>query len=184
MAPEKRCSNASRSRARPDYACALQIAGRRHGSIVDFYVEVATERLTERGRLYEVGYPSLIAPSREWKLFDPCRVLYKPETVDMLARLARYLNQRLAEAVDRANEALDDGVRVDYVDTYTPFRAGRHEVCGSGPDLIHVGTSPLTGWHRSFHPNNAGHAEMAQLLAATGRSTFQASIGHSQPWAG
>lgn len=188
LAPGKRCSNPSRSRARPDHACALQIAGRHHGSIVDFYVEVATEHLTERGRLYVMGYPSLIAPSREWRLLSPCRALYKPETVDMLGRLARYLNGALAEAVDEANEALGAEDRVHYVDTYTPFREGGHEVCGSGRDLIHgithVGASPLTGWHRSFHPNDAGHAEMARLLADTVRSTFKASIGHSQPWEG
>ena len=187
LAPGGRCSNPSHSRARPDYACALQIVGRNHGSIVDFYVEVVTERLTERGRLYVMGYPSLIAPSREWRLLSYCWALYKPETVDMLGRLARYLNEALAEAVDRANAALGDGARVHYVDTYTPFREGRHEVCGSGQDLIHgithVDKNPLTGWHRSFHPNDAGHAEMARILADTIRSTFRASIGRAQPWA-
>ena len=188
LEPARRCADASRSRARPDYDCALQISGRRHGSIVDFYVEVAAERLTERGRLYVLGYPSLVAPSREWGLISPCWALYKPEAVNMLGRLARYLNQQLAEAVDRANDALGDGARVRYVDTHTPFRQGGHEVCGDGQDHIHgithVGTNPLTGWHRSFHPNDAGHAEMARILADRVGSTFSASIGRSQPWTG
>ena len=101
----------------------------------------------------------------------------KPSTVDRLGRLAEHLNRRLAEAVRRANEALG-AERAHYVDTYTPFRQGRHEVCGRGSDFIHgithVGLDPLTGWHRSFHLNNAGHAEVARLLAAKVGSTFAA----------
>lgn len=190
LTPQQSCSNADRSRSRPDYACALQIAGRENGSIADFYVEVAREHLSERGRLYVIGYPSLIAPSGEWKLLSGCWALYKPGTVDMLGRLARHLNERLVEAVSLANQALGDsnGERVQYVDTYTPFRAGGHEVCGGGRDLIHgithVGTNPLTGWHRSFHPNDAGHAAIAQILSDSVQATFSASIGRIQPWAG
>ena len=181
--PGRTCPGASRRGSRPDYGCALRIDGRQYGSIADFYREVVSERLTERGRLYVIGYPSLIAPSSEWRLFDPCWALYKPGTVDRLGQLAEHLNRQLAEAVRRANEALG-AERVHYVDTYTPLREGRHEVCGRGSDFIHgithVGLNPLTGWHRSFHLNNAGHAAVARLLAGKVESTFQAPTGLPQ----
>ena len=180
VAPARACAGGSRIGSRPDYQCALRISSDRYGSIADFYREIVSERLTNRGRLYVIGYPSLIAPSDEWRLFDPCRVVYKPETVDMLGRLAEHLNRQLAAAVRQANEELGE-VRVHYVDTYTPFREGRHEVCGRGRDYLHgithVGLDPLSGWHRSFHLNNAGHAEVARLLADEVASTFRASIG-------
>ena len=182
--PSRTCPGTSRRASRPDYGCALRIDGQQYGSISDFYREIVTERLTERGRLYVIGYPSLIAPSSEWRLFGPCRVLYKPETVDRLGRLAEHLNRQLAEAVRQANQALG-AERVHYVDTYTPFREGRREVCGRGSDFIHgithVGTNPLTGWYRSFHLNNAGHAEVARLLAEEFRSTFEAPVAPPQP---
>ena len=180
VAPARTCADASRTGSRPDYQCALRIGGGRHGSIADFYREIVSERLTARGRLYVIGYPSLIAPSSEWRLLDPCWLVYKPETVDMLGRLAEHLNRQLASAVRRANEVLGE-VRVHYVDTHTPFREGRHEVCGRGADYLHgithVGLDPLTGWYRSFHLNNAGHAEVARRLADEVASTFRASIG-------
>ena len=88
-----------------------------------------------------------------------------------------------SEAVRRANEALG-AERVHYVDTYTPFREGRYELCGRGSDFIHgithVGLNPLTGWHRSFHLNNAGHAAVARLLAGKVESTLQAPTGLPQ----
>ena len=184
VAPARTCAGGSRIGSRPDYGCALRISGDRYGSIADFYREIVAERLTERGRLYVIGYPSLIAPSGEWRLFDPCRVVYKPETVDMLGRMAEHLNGQLAAAVRQANEEIGE-VRVHYVDTYTPFREGRHEVCGRGRDFLHgithVGLDPLSGWHRSFHLNNAGHAEVARLLADEVGSTLRMSIGLSQP---
>lgn len=182
--PARTCPGSTRSGSRPDYGCALRIDGQQYGSVSDFYREIASERLTERGRLYVIGYPSLIAPSSEWRLFDACRALYKPDTVDRLGRLAEHLNRKLAEAVRRANEALG-AERVHYVDTYTPFREGRHEVCGRGSDLIHgithVGLNPLTGWYRSFHLNNAGHAEVGRLLAAKIEATFEAPPGAPRP---
>jgi hypothetical protein len=175
--PARTCPGGTRSRSRPDYGCELRIDGQQYGSMSDFYREIVSDRLTERGRLYVIGYPSLIAPSSEWRLFDPCRALYKPDTVDRLGRLAQHFSRQLVEAVRRANEALG-AERVHYVDTYTPFREGRHEVCGRGSDFIHgithVGLNPLTGWHRSFHLNNAGHTEVARLLADEFRATFQA----------
>ena len=178
--PARTCPGTSRRVSRPDYGCALRIDGQQYGSIADFYLAIVSDRLTERGHLYVIGYPSLIAPSGEWRLLDPCRALYKPATVDRLGRLAEHLNRQLAEAVRRANEVIG-AERVHYVDTYTPFREGRHEVCGRGSDFIHgithVGLNPLTGWHRSFHPNNAGHAEFARLLADRFRSTFEAPVG-------
>ena len=182
--PPRTCPGTSRRGSAPDYGCALRIGGELYGSMADFYREIVAERLTERGRLYVIGYPSLIAPSGEWRLFDPCRVVYKPATVDRLGRLAEHLNRQLAGAVRQANEALG-AERVHYVDTYTPFREGGHEVCGRGTDFIHgithVGTNPLTGWYRSFHLNNAGHAEVARLLAATVGPTFEAPAGLAQP---
>ena len=182
--PARACPGSTRRGSRPDYGCELRIDGQHYGSISDFYREIVTGRLTERGRLYVIGYPSLIAPSSEWRLFDPCRVLYKPDTVDRLGRLAEHLNRQMAAAVRQANEVLG-AERVHYVDTYTSFREGGHEVCGRGSDFIHgithVGTNPLTGWYRSFHLNNAGHAEVARLLADEFRSTFQAPVGLPQP---
>ena len=140
------------------------------------YREIVSKRLRQQGRLYVVGYPSLAAPSIEWNLFHPCRALYKPSTANMLGRVAQYLNSKMSEAAARAGDDL--GGRVHYIDTYTRFRQGGHEVCGRGADLIHgvthVGRNPLTGWHRSFHPNNAGHARIAQILEEQIRRTFPA----------
>ncbi len=175
--PPKTCVAPRRTGSGPDYDCALEIQGETHGSIIDFYVEIVNERLTDSGHLFVIGYPSLIAPSREWRVLSTCWLLYKPSTVDRLGRVASYLNDRLREAVSRANERLaSDTPRVHYVDTYTAFRSGRNEVCGNGPDRIHgithVGTDPMTGWYRSFHPNNAGHAKIAELLANTVQMTL------------
>lgn len=182
--PARTCPGSVRSGSRPDYGCALRIDGQQYGSMADFYRYVVSERLTERGRLYVIGYPSLIAPSSEWRLFHPCWALYKPGTVDRLGRLAEHLNRQLAEAVRQANQALG-AERVHYVDTYTPFREGGHEVCGRGSDFIHgithVGLDPLTGWYRSFHLNNAGHAEVARLLADEVGSTFEPPSSLAQP---
>ena len=181
--PARACPGSTRRGSRPDYGCELRIDGQQYGSISDFYRAIVTGRLTERGRLYVIGYPSLIAPSSEWRLFDPCRVLYKPDTVDRLGRLAEHLNRQLAAAVRQANRALG-AERVHYVDTYTSFREGGHEVCGRGSDFIHgithVGTNPLAGWYRSFHLNNAGHAEAARLLAARVEATFRVPPGLPQ----
>ena len=182
--PPRTCPGSVRRGSSPDYGCALRIAGQQYGSMSDFYVEIVSERLTERGRLYVIGYPSLVAPSSEWTLFHPCWALYKPDPVAKLGRLAEHLNRKLSEAVRRANEALG-AERIHYVDTYTPFREGMHEVCGRGSDFIHgithVGRNPLTGWHRSFHLKNGGHAEVARLLADKFLSTFQAPGGLPQP---
>ena len=49
------------------YECSLEIGGRR-GSIIDFYQDLVERRLTERGKLYVVGFPQLFAPVNEMEL--------------------------------------------------------------------------------------------------------------------
>lgn len=45
----------------------------------------------------------------------------------------------------------------------------------------HVGLNPLSGWYRSFHLNNAGHAEVARLLSAEIEATFEAPPSAPRP---
>ena len=147
--------------------------------LVDVYTSIAVQRLSERGRLYVIGYPSLVAPSSEWRLLHPCRAIFKASTANMLSRVASYLNSEIKDAVRRANSALSLE-RIHYVDTYSALRAGQHEVCGTGADYIHgvthIGLDPRTGWHRSFHPNNDGHAKFASLAASEILRTFERRV--------
>lgn len=44
-----------------------------------------------------------------------------------------------------------------------------------------MGLNPLSGWYRSFHLNNAGHAEVARLLSAEIEATFEAPPSAPRP---
>lgn len=158
------------------YDCALALEGRR-GSIIDFYYDVVDRHLTDRGRLYVVGYPSVFASVGQWPKWSPsiCAGVTRGDA-QMLVRGAEYLDGKLSEAVNRANEAFGRE-RVVFVDRYSLFKDGGHELCGQGEDWIN-GLSTrrnLRGairYQGSFHPNGRGHSETAQLVADRVFDTF------------
>lgn len=157
------------------YGCKMALDGRR-GSIVDFYYDVVTKHLTDRGQLYVVGYPSEFAPTGEWGYANRVSGCWgvKRGDADKLTRVAQHLNDKLAEAVRRVNEVV--GGRVHLVDRWASYRDGSHELCGTGEDWLN-GVKPDRGtseFHKegSFHPNKAGHAATAADLQRVVAETF------------
>ena len=167
-------------------------------AMTGFYTRLIRDRLSERGRLYVVGYPSLVAPVSEWSswsFFAGCERLSRSEAA-MLRRMARELNDTLKQAVEDAN-SLVAGTRAHYLDTLTLYRTGelngkdydgeangKHELCGTVPK-----DSELRETHRwmnglvwkglwetltsqSFHPNEHGHSATAKALADLIADTF------------
>ena len=120
----------------------------------DFYADIVTTRLSARGKLYVIGYPSLFAPTAEWggialpfgkTLNLPCNFVIHRDGA-MLKRAAKLLNDELKEAVSIANMQVR-GTRIYYLDTLTLYRTGKlrgidydgeangkHELCGTPPD--------------------------------------------------
>ncbi|WP_419929667.1 hypothetical protein [Candidatus Poriferisocius sp.] len=109
------------------------------GGLADFYVHVVNITLTDRGRLYVVGYPALIAEFDEWQdggsgeRAQGCsdKLRYVPDgpvedVVNALNWLARTLNSTMKQAVGRANAELGD-IRVHYLDLYRLYRTGTHQ---------------------------------------------------------
>lgn len=174
--PPNRTGCSSRRRLDEDFSCALALQDRT-GSIIDFYYDLVTRQLTDRGRLYVVGYPRIFADTDQWPWWDAaaCAGVSRDDT-KRLGKLAERLNNKLQEAVDRANQALGSK-RVVFVDRFAPFRDGQHELCGRGEDWIN-GLSVTRGKgitfrkETSFHPNEAGHADTARQLVERINDTF------------
>ena len=168
----------TRSSGSAGYDCDLDFGDRR-GSIIDFYTKIVEERLTDRGLLYVVGYPRLIAPVEQWPgwIKVDCQGVLRGDS-EKLGRLAEYLNNSLKIAVDNANNRLGDQ-RVVYIDTYELYANGKHELCGTDEDWLNglsidrgEGINARIGG--SFHPNAAGHVATARTLAARVGETFPA----------
>ena len=161
-------------------------------AMTDFYVSAIRDRLSSRGRLYLIGYPSLFASSSEWRSWL-CETIDKKEG-DMLVRAAAKLNEALKAAVDRANNQVA-GTRAHYLDLLTLYRTGRldgsdydgaadgrHELCATPSDDKEIRRTQrwMNGavWSRrapmSFHPNAYGHAATAEALADLIANTFSA----------
>lgn len=176
--PRTGCTG-TRVDGRAGFDCDLNLGSRR-GSIIDFYYDVVTERLTERGLLVVVGYPRLFAPVDQWAgwVKVACKGITRGDT-EKLGRLAEHFNRRLRKAVERANEALGRE-RVLYVDRYAAFADGKHELCGTNDDWLN-GISTTRGegltfrYQTSFHPNASGHADTATRVAELVDQTFDRS---------
>lgn len=173
--PPQRCDGSRRSGS-AGFDCDLDIGGRR-GSIVDFYADVATSRLSERGRLYVVGYPRLFAPVDQWPgwIKTACQGITRGDT-EKLGRVAEHFNRKLIETVRRVNAAIGEE-RVHFVDRLADFSDGNHELCGSGEDYLNGiardrGEGPGIRFQTSFHPNAAGHRSTADDLVEIVRQTF------------
>lgn len=158
------------------FDCNLALAGRR-GSIIDFYYDIVTQRLTDRGRLYIVGYPRLFADVNEWPGWVKvgCQLVLRGDT-EKLDRVAEHFNDQLRVAVDRTNRALGSD-RVVFVPQLASYRDGHHELCGTGRDWLNgIASDRDTGFairkQTSFHPNKAGHAAAAKGLADTVATSF------------
>lgn len=137
------------------------------GSLVDVYVRVVENHLSDRGRLYVIGYPSIVAPTVEWSLLQKgwgwgpnlghgCWGIHRTYA-STLIRAATYLTQSLGAAVQEVNRLLGES-RVRFVDVQAVFREDGHELCGSGDDWLHgiKGTD-----NAAYHPNQLGHAAIA-----------------------
>jgi len=180
LSPTKKCTGGrldTRRDASFAWGCDLLLDGRAtaqsgddvRGSIVDFYKLVVDRHLTDRGRLYVVGYPSVFAPTSEWGSWNAfaCADVTKGDA-DKLARVAEHFNTKLRDAVTLADGGRG---RIVYISRYDMFREGSHELCGRGQDWINgvsKNRGPGVQWARydtSFHPNAAGHAPVAQAVA-------------------
>lgn len=165
-----------RRRGGPGYDCDLLIDDRGtpepgddlRGTLVDFYVHLADEHLSDRGHIVVVGYPNMFAPVSErprWTRIQ-CQGIGRGDT-ERLGRLAANLDNTLVQAVRAANEQLGRD-RIHYLPRSIIYRDGSHELCGSGEDWLNgVSVSRGGGPPRietSFHPNAAGHAATAQGL--------------------
>ena len=138
------------------------------GSLVDFYLYLAREHLTETGHIVVVGYPNLFAPVAEWPGWLPieCQGVRRGDT-ERIGRLAARLDDTLITAVRRANRGLGRD-QIHFLPRSLVYRDGGHELGGSGEDWLN-GLSVSRGdgsFHAetSFHPNAAGHAATAQAL--------------------
>lgn len=167
--PPRRNCNGLRSDGGGAFDCDLDLGDRR-GSIIDFYYDVVTQRLTDRGRLVIVGYPRIFADVNQWPSWVKvsCEGVKRGDT-EKLGRLAEHLNNRLREAVRRANEALGSE-RVLFVDRFATYRDGLHELCGTNEDwlnglLFSRGQGFEFHQESSFHPNYEGHEAIAPLVA-------------------
>lgn len=158
------------------YDCTLDIGDRR-GSIIDFYYDVVTQRLSEHGQLYIVGYPRLIAPVDQWPgwIKTSCQGVLRGDS-EKLGRVSEHLNMKLNEAVRRVNQALGEE-RVHFLDRLALFRDGKHELCGTNTDWLNgiavdrgegLGVRLAT----SFHPNADGHSGTADALVDLVSATF------------
>lgn len=165
-------------------------------AMTDFYVRIMRNRLSTRGRLYVVGYPSIAAPPDEWASGPfGCNFLSRSDGT-ILERMARELNDALKRAVEQANSQFS-GTRAYYLDTLTLYRTGRlngrdydgeangkHELCGTPPAEKELRENHrwmnglvLRGLWRtwasqSFHPNEHGHSATARALADLIADTF------------
>ena len=167
-------------------------------TMAGFYTRLVRDRLSERGRLYVVGYPSLVAPVSEWPFASfivGCDRLSRRDGA-MLARMARELDDALKQAVEDANSQVA-GTRVHYLDTLRLYRTGelngndydgeahgKHELCGTRPEndelrATHQWMNGLvtkglwvTLFSQSFHPNEHGHSATAEALADLIADTF------------
>lgn len=162
------------------FECDLNLGGRR-GSIIDFYYDIVTERLTPRGRLYVVGYPRLFADVNQWPgwVQISCEGVKRGDT-ERLGRLAEHLNNGLQQAVASANEALGSE-RVVFIDRLALHRDGLHELCGTNEDWLNgLFFSRGHGFEirreSSFHPNAAGHEGVATHLVDRIGGTFPRSV--------
>jgi len=173
--PRRGCTGTRRS-GDAGFDCDLDLGSRR-GSIIDFYYDIVTQRLTDRGRLYVVGYPRLFADVDQWPgwVKIACETVKRGDT-EKLGRLAEYFNSKLQEAVARANQALGSD-RVLFVDRFALYRDGLHELCGTNDDwlnglLFSRGQGFEIRKETSFHPNTAGHAAVGLEVADTVDATL------------
>ncbi len=173
--PKLGCAS-SRRTGNIDFECDLDI-GERRGSIIDFYYDIVTQRLTADGQLYVVGYPRIFAPVDQWPgwVKVSCQGVLRGDT-EKLGRIADHFNAKLIEAVGRANQALGTD-RVHFVDRLSLYADGAHELCGTGVDWLNgVAFDRGDGSDRrketSFHPNAAGHEAVATRLADLVAATF------------
>ena len=179
------------------YDCDLDLGSRR-GSIIDLFYDVVQQRLTEQGHLYVVGYPQMFASPAQWPAHVQASCQEVPRrAAEALNRVAQHFDQKLREAVDRANEALGDRVR--FISLRDLYRSGGHELCSPGDDWLHRPLDSPISWQSTgdsyasgtgiddaqgdcYHSQSAFGPAAARIVKATGwrigSETFTACHDH------
>lgn len=152
-------------------------AGWRYGpndtpqTLANFYRSFATDRLRPGGVLVVVGYPRLLAPSKDWPAWrgGMCQRVWDFDA-DTLGNVTDYLDTKLKDAVAQAGANLPDGRSIRYVSRLDQFDAdGGHSLCSpTGSEWLNgisLGTSSDIRPAHSFHPNERGHQGTAELVA-------------------
>ncbi len=161
-----------------DYLCQLKLRPGARGTLVDFYKYIIDTRLTPRGQLYVVGYPSLVAPLSEWdwrtRLWG-CNGIVRADA-DIATGLAAALNTALKTAVREAQpQSGQKGIHfLDLAELYRTGELngndydgdadGKHELCGPGEDWI-GGLGGAFSAGPAYHPNLSGVLASASALA-------------------
>lgn len=136
---------------------------------------------TGRVALRSMGDVRLFADVNQWPgwVKVACQTVPRGDT-EKLGRVAEHFNNKLQEAVRRANEALGSE-RVIFVDRFALYRDGLHELCGTNEDWLNGpavdrGQGPGLRYQSSFHPNRAGHEGVSARLIEQVNATFPPSV--------
>jgi hypothetical protein len=140
-------------------------------TLADFFVDVATRAVTDRGVLAVVGYPQLFAPTAQWGDWRGGRCnMVSRIGADALNDVANYFDQALQRAANDAQARAGSG-RVVYVSRYELFHqyGESHELCSGRTEYLNgITLGVRDGSFRlahSFHPNEVGHQVTAEVVA-------------------
>lgn len=140
-------------------------------SLPQMYQEIEAEVMNEGGHVIVTGYPNLIGESANWPLWlfegNRCSRIRRSDTA-MLRSATGYLNEQLANMVDRLTASSTNGIEYHWVDVsqaYENDETGNHGLCTDDPWIngITIGLAgPDSGripfrMSRSFHPTQDGH---------------------------
>ena len=166
------------------FDCPLKINGSERGGLDDFYRYIVDERLTERGRLYVVGYPLLMAAPWRWP--ENCMRLnfwsggFSDSEGYMIRALGKRLNEVIEEAVAIANSSYGEE-RIYFLDLarlystgelrlpsgsvkdYDRSADGHHDRCDEGKKWLRG--IVVSEREASYHPNESGIDATARALA-------------------
>jgi lysophospholipase L1-like esterase len=131
-------------------------------TVPQFYEQIASTNLTDRGALIVVGYPQLFTDPDDWASWRglSCNMIDKTDARE-LNSAATYLNDQIKQAVEDANDRLGS-TRVRYIDREDLFHG--HELCTDTVEYLN-GLTVTERIEHSFHPNDIGHQVTAETVA-------------------
>ena len=178
-------SSGNASRLNSYFDCPLKINPSERGGLDDFYRYIVDERLTERGRLYVVGYPLLMAAPWRWpgncmRLKNAGNRGFSDSEGYMIRTLGKRLNEVIEDAVAIANLSYGEE-RIYFLDLarlystgelrlpsgsvqdYDRSAEGHHDRCDEGKNWLRG----IVVFERdaSYHPNESGIDATARALA-------------------